>query len=81
MDEAVTTELGPVCGSRADGVARFHAVPYGEAPIGERRFLPPQPHGGWKETLDARHPGEPPAQRSGWVPKGSLNEERPTCFR
>lgn len=35
------------------GVASFRGVPYGKAPIGDRRWQPPQPHGPWESPRDA----------------------------
>lgn len=52
----VTTASGQVRGEASDGVARFLGVPYAAAPVGERRFKPPQPHPGWAWVLDATQP-------------------------
>ena len=59
--EPVTLEtpLGGVRGLRwqpegaGSPVRRFAAIPYALAPVGEHRFRPPVPAGGWTETRDA----------------------------
>lgn len=63
----VTVELaiGRLAGQRqavaVDGkageVLAFRAVPYAEAPVGARRFLPPEPLAPWTEVRDATRPG------------------------
>ncbi|MFO1028524.1 MAG: carboxylesterase family protein [Acetobacteraceae bacterium] len=66
MTDVAHTALGDVIGQRADGVIRFHAVPYARPPIGALRFAPPQPIEPWSATLDARAPGaiapQPPSR-------------------
>lgn len=47
----VTTTVSTGCGA-VEGIDRgdhleFRGIPYAAAPIGEQRFLPPQPHAGW----------------------------------
>jgi para-nitrobenzyl esterase len=43
----VETALGSVEGVVGDGVAQFLGIPYAAAPLGERRFLAPQPVVPW----------------------------------
>jgi para-nitrobenzyl esterase len=78
MSIVIETEGGRVRGVEQDGGRRFHGIPYGAAPTGERRFLPPLAAAGWTGELDATAPQAPPAQRPGWVPGGSSNED---CLR
>jgi para-nitrobenzyl esterase len=54
--EVVETGTGRVRGRRVDGVWAFDAVPYAAAPVGVRRFVPPEPHDGWDDVLDATAP-------------------------
>jgi para-nitrobenzyl esterase len=48
---------GRIGGARVDGVVRFLSVPYAAPPLGERRFLRPQPHAPWGGVRDALTPG------------------------
>ncbi len=62
------TQSGPVIGTAdADGVARFHAVPYAAPPLGALRWQPPQPAPAWKTPRDATAPGAACLQNDyGW---------------
>jgi len=60
-DLVVQTKSGALRGARENGLAVFRGVPYAAAPVGERRFAPPQPVG-WKETRDATRDGPIPPQ-------------------
>lgn len=66
MSEIAHTGLGDVIGARADGVVRFHAVPYARPPLGVLRFAAPEPPAPWGKPLDARGPGtiapQPPSR-------------------
>ena len=43
--------VGPVEGLQVvDGVYQFIGIPFALPPVGERRFMPPEPHTGWTET-------------------------------
>ena len=48
----IETKFGPVTGTETDGIHAFLAVPYAKPPVGERRWLPPEPMEPW-ESLDA----------------------------
>jgi len=52
---SVATTAGDVAGgpSAVDGVRNFLAIPYGEAPMGDRAFAPPEPRAMWEAPFDA----------------------------
>ncbi len=52
-DTVVETDRGRVRGERRSGVATFLGIPYGAAPVGERRFREPVPLR-WPGVRDAR---------------------------
>lgn len=58
----ITTGLGPIEGIENDGVQQFLGIRFAEAPIGERRFLPPVPTGPWTGTYDATRHGNKAVQ-------------------
>ncbi|HVF76450.1 MAG TPA: carboxylesterase family protein [Acidimicrobiales bacterium] len=47
------TTSGPVAGERTASGAVFRGIPYAEAPVGDRRFRPPQRPTPWTETRQA----------------------------
>ncbi len=49
----VTLSLGQLEGTRQEGVFAFKGVPFAAPPVGERRWLPPQPVEPWQEVLQA----------------------------
>ena len=54
----VNTDNGKVLGYRHEtGVLRFTGIPFAQPPLGDLRFLPPQPAKPWEGILDAREPG------------------------
>ena len=53
MSDIAHTTLGAIQGARADGVVRFHTVPYATPPLGVLRFAPPQPQAAWTGIKDA----------------------------
>ncbi len=53
MTPIAQTPSGDLQGTVESGVAVFRAVPYAAAPVGERRFAPPQPFAPWTGLRDA----------------------------
>jgi para-nitrobenzyl esterase len=49
----VATDRGPVRGQAHGEIRLFRGIPYAAAPIGERRFRPPEPHPGWTGVWEA----------------------------
>lgn len=62
----VETTHGPVQGTFVDtpygAVRQFLGIPYGQPPLGERRFCAPEAAEPWNEVLDARAFGPDPIQ-------------------
>ncbi|MFC4277199.1 carboxylesterase/lipase family protein [Achromobacter aloeverae] len=58
MKDIVQASLpqGTLSGIRDQGVCRFSAIPYAEAPVGPLRFAPPRP-AQWRGERDATQPG------------------------
>ncbi|MFF8768319.1 carboxylesterase/lipase family protein [Nocardiopsis dassonvillei] len=71
----VTTASGPVTGVRENGLEAFRGIPFAEPPVGENRFLPPQPVQSWSEPLDAAEFGAACPQRPS---EQELGEGEPT---
>ena len=65
MDHVVDTTGGKVAGIHKDGVLRFGGIPFAAAPVGERRWLPPEAHPGWDGVLDASGFGQVAMQTAG----------------
>jgi para-nitrobenzyl esterase len=63
-DAIATTTAGQVKGISEAGIRRFLGVPYAAPPVGERRFMPPQPVEPWEGVRDAIHPGANAPQRT-----------------
>lgn len=57
MSEVIKTTLGPVAGSRVNGIRRWLGIPYAAAPFGANRLHRPEAHAGWTEVRDATRPG------------------------
>lgn len=51
----VSTPMGQVAGVLRHGVLEFRAIPYAQAPVGDRRWAPPEPARPWSGVLDATH--------------------------
>ncbi len=47
-----TTDTGPVEGVVTPAMDEFLGIPYAAAPVGELRWMPPQPHAAWSSPLD-----------------------------
>ena len=59
-DAAIVTEDGPVKGfpGFVDGTEVFFAIPYAAPPVGNLRWMPPQPHGKWTGVLKNTYFGD-----------------------
>lgn len=55
--ETVETDAGPVRGTIDDGYRLFQGIPFAASPVGELRWLSPQPVAPWSEPRDATAPG------------------------
>lgn len=67
-NEIVRLAAGDVQGCSEDGVSFYRAIPYAAAPVGENRFLVPQPVLPWATQRDATAPGANAPQRTRQVP-------------
>jgi len=63
MSIMVETTYGKVEGVRQGGIAIFRGIPYAAPPIGDRRWLPPQPPEGWAGVRQADTFGAAAPQR------------------
>ncbi len=50
----VKTEKGPVEGFLKNGVAEYLGIPYAAPPVGNLRWMPPEPHAPWTYVLQAK---------------------------
>jgi len=57
LGELVSVEQGELLGTTDGSVLRYRGIPYAAAPVGERRWRPPQPPPGWSGTRPATEPG------------------------
>ncbi|WP_084258833.1 carboxylesterase/lipase family protein [Microtetraspora malaysiensis] len=70
------TASGKVRGTDQDGIHRFRGIPYAAPPVGERRWLPPQPPSSWTGTRDATKTGPACLQpQAPDMPKGTPQSE------
>ena len=73
---SVITAKGLISGVASEGsVASFKGIPYGAAPIGDKRFAPPQPVPAWDDTLHANEFGSDCPQVAGMFGSASTNED------
>jgi para-nitrobenzyl esterase len=56
-EDIVRTKAGLLRGAREDGLLVFRGVPYAKPPIGDLRFMPPQPMPAWSDARDATADG------------------------
>ena len=50
---AIVTQSGPLKGIIVGNIAEFKGIPYAAPPVGNLRWMPPQPFGTWHGLLDA----------------------------
>jgi para-nitrobenzyl esterase len=65
----VKTGQGKVRGDSQNGINVFKGIPYAAPPLGRRRWLPPEPHETWRDTLETRDFG-PVAPQNSRAPAG-----------
>ncbi|XP_053615032.2 juvenile hormone esterase [Plodia interpunctella] len=69
-DIVVDTESGKVAGVEVKSIVQnekfysFMGIPYAEPPVGNLRFMPPQPHPGWSDVLKAKKEKKPCPQQN-----------------
>ncbi len=73
--EVIQTAQGAIRGSEADGTEKFLGIPYATPPVGDSRWMPPQPHGSWSGVLNATELGSHCAQTARVVGAPSSNED------
>jgi para-nitrobenzyl esterase len=66
----VQTNDGPVCGTTANGQTSYLDIPYAAPPLGDLRWMPPQPPKPWTTTYQATQRG--PECLSPGFPAGSV---------
>ncbi|MYE13581.1 MAG: carboxylesterase family protein, partial [Gammaproteobacteria bacterium] len=72
----VQTNSGPVRGARENGLAVFKGIPYAAPPVGDLRWMPPQPPEPWTETRDALEFGNiAPQEKSPLIPPALLIDQ------
>ena len=70
LSTVVRTSTGALRGDTEGGVAVWRGVPYAEQPVGDRRFLAPEPHHPWPGVRDAVEHGPLPPQGRSFVGGG-----------
>jgi len=76
----VRIEQGIVEGSEMRGVHAFLGMPYAAAPIGDRRWQPPQPPDAWEGVRDATHFGPACLQKGGASFDLRVQEQSEDCL-
>jgi para-nitrobenzyl esterase len=74
---SVTTRLGEIKGVDLDGCERYAGVRYAKAPVGERRFLPPEPVDAWDGVYDATSFGPAAPQAIAAMPGVGVSAGQP----
>ncbi|KAA9160762.1 carboxylesterase family protein [Amycolatopsis acidicola] len=76
-DPVVHTANGAVRGTVTSDYRVFNGIPYGQPPVGPRRWQPPEPSQGWQGVRDATQPGSDCVQTAeAWrLAAGSTNED------
>ncbi len=81
MDRIIETKNGKVKGFLKENWQCFLGIPFGEAPVGELRFQPPQPAKKWEGVLDATQDGVRPCQKiAPWVHDGESHTYGEDCL-
>jgi len=70
----VQTKSGRVQGLIVDGVHSFKGIRYGAAPIGPRRWMPPEPARSWDNVYDASDFGAPAMQLASGATVDTAND-------
>jgi para-nitrobenzyl esterase len=74
----VQTRSGPVCGVTANGQTSYLDIPYAAPPVGNLRWMPPQPVQPWTTTLQATQLGaacSSPGFPAGSPPQAGTSED------
>src|SRR5437870_5047550 len=71
----VMTQAGPVQGTATSSLRQFLGIPYAAAPVGDRRWRPPEPHAPWLAPLDASHFGRHCPQPEGAADLANASED------
>ncbi len=83
MNPVVETTSGKLAGRVHDGVARFLGIPYARAPVGDRRFRPPEPPETWTGVREAHAFGGSAPQVEfdvGALPGASVGPQSEDCL-
>jgi para-nitrobenzyl esterase len=65
QDPVVKTRLGYIKGVNENRIAVFKGIPYAEPPVTGLRYLPPEAHRPWRDTLKATQFGSSAPQAAG----------------
>jgi para-nitrobenzyl esterase len=74
---SVTTRLGEIKGVDLDGCERYAGIRYAKAPVGVRRFLPPEPVDAWDGVYDATSFGPAAPQAAAAMPGVGVQAGQP----
>ena len=72
-NDIVETASVPVRGTYEDGLHIFRGIPFAAPPVGERRWLPPQPVESWREVRSATEFGPSSPQNPIVIAIGSFD--------